>query len=95
MHRSVHITIYEVVLVDYCCSCLQRGGLTNERIDKLLKVGANVILTTKGIDDMTLKYFVQVGAIAVRRVRKEDMRHVAKTTGATLLSNCPSAGHYG
>ncbi|GAB2302632.1 hypothetical protein Dimus_036632 [Dionaea muscipula] len=62
MRRSVHITIYEVVvLVDYhikyliCCSCLQRGGLTKERIDKLLKVGANVILTTKGIDDMTLK----------------------------------------
>ncbi|GAB2267918.1 hypothetical protein Dimus_002893 [Dionaea muscipula] len=62
-----------------------RGGLTRERIDKLLKVGANVILTTKGIDDMTLKYFVQADAIAVRRVRKEDMRHVAKTTGATLL----------
>ncbi|KAI5436294.1 T-complex protein 1 subunit alpha, variant 2, partial [Lathyrus oleraceus] len=26
------------------------------------------------------------GAIAVRRVRKEDMRHVAKATGATLVS---------
>ncbi|MCI03595.1 T-complex protein 1 subunit alpha-like, partial [Trifolium medium] len=33
---------------------------------------------------MALKYFVEAGAIAVRRVRKEDMRHVAKATGATL-----------
>lgn len=26
-----------------------------ERIQKLLKAGANVVLTTKGIDDMSLK----------------------------------------
>ncbi|XP_024032772.1 T-complex protein 1 subunit alpha [Morus notabilis] len=60
--------------------------MTKERIEKLLKAGANVVLTTKGIDDMALKYFVEAGAIAVRRVRKEDMRHVAKATGATLVS---------
>ncbi|KAK4379441.1 hypothetical protein RND71_001303 [Anisodus tanguticus] len=30
------------------------------------------------------EYFVEAGAIAVRRVRKEDLRHVAKATGATL-----------
>jgi hypothetical protein len=29
--------------------------VTKERIQKLLKAGANVILTTKGIDDMALK----------------------------------------
>ncbi|KAL8137872.1 hypothetical protein V2J09_003873 [Rumex salicifolius] len=47
--------------------------MTKERIEKLLKAGANV-------------YFVEAGAIAVRRVRKEDIRHVAKATGATLVS---------
>ncbi|KAF6164084.1 hypothetical protein GIB67_017668 [Kingdonia uniflora] len=63
-----------------------------ERIEMILKAGANVILTTKGIDDMALKaillcfYFVEAGAIAVRRVRKEDLRHVAKATGATAVS---------
>ncbi|EEF37754.1 T-complex protein 1 subunit alpha [Ricinus communis] len=60
--------------------------MTKERIEKLLKAGANVVLTTKGIDDMALKYFVEAGAIAVRRVRKEDMRHVAKATGGTMVS---------
>ncbi|KAF7840415.1 T-complex protein 1 subunit alpha [Senna tora] len=64
----------------------READMTKERIEKLLKAGANVILTTKGIDDMALKYFVEAGAIAVRRVRKEDMRHVAKATGATLVS---------
>ncbi|CAA2945099.1 T-complex 1 subunit alpha [Olea europaea subsp. europaea] len=62
----------------------READMTKERIDKLLKAGANVVLTTKGIDDMALKYFVEAGAIAVRRVRKEDLRHVAKATGATV-----------
>ena len=36
--------------------------------------GANIILTTKGIDDTALKYFVEAGAIAARRVPKDDLR---------------------
>eukprot|EP00262_Sarcandra_glabra_P021034 TRINITY_DN862_c0_g1_i3.p1 TRINITY_DN862_c0_g1~~TRINITY_DN862_c0_g1_i3.p1 ORF type:complete len:547 (-),score=116.41 TRINITY_DN862_c0_g1_i3:187-1827(-) len=64
----------------------READITKERIEKLLKAGANVVLTTKGIDDMALKYFVEAGAIAVRRVRKEDLRHVAKATGATSVS---------
>lgn len=35
-------------------SC-READMTKERIEKLLKAGANVILTTKGIDDMALK----------------------------------------
>lgn len=64
----------------------READMTKERIEKLLKAGANVVLTAKGIDDMALKYFVEAGAIAVRRVRKEDLRHVAKATGATVVS---------
>ena len=40
--------------------------ITKERIQKILEAGANVVLTTKGIDDVCLKYFVEAGAIAVR-----------------------------
>jgi T-complex protein 1 subunit alpha len=46
-----------------------------------LDSGANVVLTTKGIDDMCLKSFVEAGAMAVRRVKKEDMQRIAKATG--------------
>lgn len=34
---------------------------------------------------MALKYFVDAGAIAVRRCAKDDLRRIAKATGATLL----------
>ena len=55
--------------------------ITKNRIEMVLKAGANVILTTKGIDDAALKYFVDAGAIAVRRVKKDDLRRIAKATG--------------
>lgn len=60
-------------------------GIVIERIRKIINAGANVILTTKGIDDLCLKEFVEVGAMAVRRCKKEDLRRIARATGATLV----------
>ncbi|KAI9357658.1 chaperonin Cpn60/TCP-1 family [Zopfochytrium polystomum] len=60
--------------------------ITAERIKKILASGANVVLTTKGIDDLCLKFFVEAGAMAVRRVKKDDMKRIAKATGATMVS---------
>ena len=65
----------------------RESGIVLERVDMILKSGANVILTTKGIDDMVLKLFVEKHAMAVRRCRKEDLRRIAKATGATLVSS--------
>ena len=62
-------------------------SLSQERIEKILAAGANVILTTKGIDDMALKYFVEAGAIAVRRVKKEDLRRIAKVRNSAQISS--------
>lgn len=58
-----------------------------ERIRKILASGANVVFTTKGIDDLCLKEFVEAGAMAVRRCRKEDLKRIAKATGGTLISS--------
>lgn len=60
--------------------------ITLERVRKILATGANVILTTKGIDDLCLKPFVEAGAMAVRRCKKEDLKRIAKITGASLIS---------
>ncbi|KAI9288913.1 T-complex protein 1 subunit alpha [Umbelopsis sp. AD052] len=62
-------------------------GITTDRIKKILATGANVILTTKGIDDLCLKLFVEAGAMAVRRCKKEDLKRIARATGATLTSS--------
>ncbi|KAI8139823.1 T-complex protein 1 subunit alpha [Fennellomyces sp. T-0311] len=60
--------------------------ITTERIQKILATGANVIMTTKGIDDLCLKLFVEAGAMAVRRCKKEDLKRIARATGATFIS---------
>ncbi|KAI5285278.1 T-complex protein 1 subunit alpha [Ascosphaera acerosa] len=84
MKLGVHITVEDP---DELEKIRQReSGIVLERIELILKAGANVILTTKGIDDMCLKTFVERGAMAVRRCKKEDLRRIAKATGATLVS---------
>ena len=60
--------------------------ITKEKIQRILDAGAKVVLTTKGIDDLCLKYFVEAGAIAIRRVAKEDMKRIAKATGGQMVT---------
>ena len=60
--------------------------ITKEKIMKIIDAGARVILTTKGIDDLCLKYFVEAGAIAVRRVKPEDLKRIAKATGGQVVT---------
>lgn len=61
--------------------------ITKERLQKILATGVNVILCTGGIDDLCLKYFVEAGAMGVRRCKKADLKRIAKATGATFLTS--------
>lgn len=61
--------------------------ITKEKIQKILAAGANVILTTKAIDDTCQKYLVEAGVMGVRRCTKDDLRRIAAATGGTLLPN--------
>jgi len=63
----------------------RESDITKERIEKILASGANVVLATGGIDDLCLKYFVEAGAMAVRRCKKTDLKRIAKATGGTLV----------
>lgn len=69
--------------------------IAKERVQKILAAGANVVLVTEGIDDMCLKYFVEAGAMAVRRVKKDDLRRIARATGATVQISLATAGEEG
>ena len=52
----MYFFVYFVLTWTWCYPFLHReADMTKERIEKLLKAGANVVLTTKGIDDMALK----------------------------------------
>ncbi len=51
----------------------------------LIDAGANVILCARGIDDFALKYFVEAGVIAIRRVPKTELRRIANNSGGKIV----------
>ena len=56
-----------------------------DRCKKIIDAGANVVLCSRGIDDFALKYFVEAGVIAIRRVPKNDMKRIANNTGGKIV----------
>jgi len=65
----------------------READITKEKIEKIIAAGANVVLTTKGIDDLCMKYLVEGGVMGVRRIKKDDLKRIAVATGGTLLPN--------
>jgi len=59
--------------------------ITKERITKIIDTGARVVLTTKGVDDLCMKYFVEAGIICARRCSKDDLKRLAKATGGKVV----------
>merc|ERR1712195_36766 len=56
-----------------------------KRCQMIIDSGANVVLCSRGIDDFALKYFVEAGVIAIRRVPKNDLKRIANNTGAKVV----------
>eukprot|EP00555_Chaetoceros_dichaeta_P002519 CAMPEP_0198249240 /NCGR_PEP_ID=MMETSP1447-20131203/813_1 /TAXON_ID=420782 /ORGANISM="Chaetoceros dichaeta, Strain CCMP1751" /LENGTH=615 /DNA_ID=CAMNT_0043933815 /DNA_START=39 /DNA_END=1886 /DNA_ORIENTATION=+ len=59
--------------------------ITKERINKIIESGARVVLTTKGVDDLCMKYFVEAGILCARRCGKDDLKRLAKATGGKVV----------
>jgi len=65
----------------------REAEITKRRIQLIIDAGANVILTTKGIDDYSLKFLVEAGVMGVRRCLKADLKRIAKATGGKLVES--------
>jgi thermosome len=58
-----------------------------DMVSAIKKVGANVVITQKGIDDLAQHFLAKEGIIAVRRVKKSDMDALARATGASVVNS--------
>lgn len=65
----------------------REAEITKQRIQLILDTGANVILTTKGIDDYSMKFLVEAGVMGVRRCLKADLKRIAKASGGHLVES--------
>ena len=61
--------------------------ILKEMVDKVVKVGANVVFCQKGIDDIAQFFLAKAGILAVRRVKSSDMEKLAKATGGRIVTN--------
>jgi chaperonin GroEL (HSP60 family) len=61
--------------------------MIKDMVDRIVKSGATVVFTQKGIDDLAQHYLAKAGIFAARRVKKSDMDKLAKATGATVQTN--------
>jgi T-complex protein 1 subunit alpha len=59
--------------------------ILKERLDLIIKSGANVIFTTKAMDDIASKYLVKNNIMGMRRMEGADLRRIARATGGTVV----------
>jgi len=64
----------------------QEEKILRDMVDKIAKVGANVAICEKGIDDMAQHFMAKKGILAVRRVKQSDMEKLVKATGGRILT---------
>jgi len=72
--------------VEFCVNIAREISILKDRVAKILKSGATLILTSLGIDDLAQKYLIEAGVIGVRRVDKADLRRIARSSGATVIT---------
>ncbi len=58
-----------------------------EKVERLIKAGANVVICQKDIDDMALHYLAKNNVLAVKSVDEKDIKIIAKATGAKILKS--------
>ena len=70
----------------------QESTMLKDMVDKIQQVGANVLVTQKGIDDTAQHYLAKAGILTVRRVKQSDMEKLSRATGARIITNLEDLG---
>lgn len=61
--------------------------MLQEMAEKIINSGANVVFCQKGIDDKIQTMLAAKGIMAIRRVKKSDIKKLGETTGAKIVTN--------
>jgi len=65
----------------------QEEKMVLDMVEKIVKSGANVVLSQKGINDIAKSFLAKNGIMAVARVNKKDIERLAKAAGARILTS--------
>jgi len=56
-------------------------------VDHIKEVGANVVFTSKAMDELIQHYLTKAGIMGFRRLKESDLLALAKATGGTVVSD--------
>ena len=70
----------------------EENKMLKEMVDRVVEVGANVVVCQKGVDDIAQHYMAKAGILAVRRVKESDLTKLAKATGGRIVTNLGDLG---
>lgn len=61
--------------------------MIREKVDRIVKSGANFVFCQKGIDELAQQYLYKNGITAVRRVKRSDMERLERATYGKIVSD--------
>nr|MDO8113208.1 thermosome subunit beta [Candidatus Sigynarchaeota archaeon] len=65
----------------------EEDNMIKKKVQKLLDVKANVILTSKSVDDTAVHFLKQAGVMVIKSISKSDMDLIAEATGGNQLNS--------
>ncbi len=65
----------------------QEERIIKTMVDKIVKSGASVVFSQKGIDDIAQYFLAKNKIYAARRIKKSDIEKLARATNAQIVSN--------
>ncbi|AFA38457.1 MAG: thermosome subunit alpha [Pyrobaculum sp.] len=69
----------------------QEAEILKSYVEHLASIGANVVITQKGIDEVAQHFLAKKGILAVRRVKRSDIEKLARATGAKIITSIKDA----
>ena len=56
-------------------------------VEKIKEVGANVVFSSKGVDELVQHYLAKAGILGYRRLKQSDLEAIAKATGGSIVGS--------
>ncbi len=65
----------------------QENDILHNLVQHIVDTGANVVFCQKGIDDLAQYYLSLHNIMAIRRIKRSDLRKLMKTTGGKIITD--------
>ena len=65
---------------------LEEENVLKKYAEKIINLGAKVVISQKAIDDYVQEIFVQHGIMAIKRIKRKDMNKIVHAVGGTVIT---------